>query len=71
MLVFDEATSALDTETENIVMQSIQGLSRNLTIVMIAHRLSTVKRCDRIIQLSNGKVVLQGTPEHVLGKIDQ
>ena len=71
VLVFDEATSALDTETENIVMQSIQGLSRNLTIVMIAHRLSTVKRCDRIIQLSNGKVVLQGTPEHVLGKINQ
>ena len=54
VLVFDEATSALDTSTEQAVMEAIEGLSRNLTIVMIAHRLTTVQRCDRIIRLDQG-----------------
>lgn len=56
VLVFDEATSALDSSTEEAVMASIEGLSRELTIVMIAHRLSTLARCDRVIELINGKV---------------
>ena len=57
VLVFDEATSALDNATEAALMDAIEGLSRELTIVMIAHRLSTVQRCDRVIELSNGSVL--------------
>ena len=49
MLVFDEATSALDNATEQAVMEAVEGLSRDLTLVMIAHRLTTVANCDRII----------------------
>lgn len=67
MLVFDEATSALDTSTEYAVMDSIESLSNNLTIVLIAHRLSTVRRCSKVIQLLNGVIVAAGSPDDVLG----
>lgn len=66
VLVFDEATSALDTSTEQAVMEAIEGLSRELTIVMIAHRLSTVARCDRIIRLNDGSAMDEGHPSLVL-----
>jgi ATP-binding cassette subfamily B protein len=56
VLVFDEATSALDNETEEAVMEAIEGLSKDLTILMIAHRLSTMQRCDRVIELGYGTV---------------
>ena len=56
VLVFDEATSALDNATELAVMQAIDSLSRDLTLVIIAHRLSTVANCDRVIELQNGRV---------------
>jgi ATP-binding cassette subfamily B protein len=56
VLVFDEATSALDNETEKAVMESINGLSKDLTIVIIAHRLSTLNSCDRIIKMHLGSV---------------
>jgi ATP-binding cassette, subfamily B, bacterial PglK len=61
VLVFDEATSALDNATEQSVMDAIDGLDRDLTIVLIAHRLTTVRRCDVIIELEHGRVVAQGT----------
>lgn len=67
VLVFDEATSALDNATEQEVMNAIEGLDRNLTIIIVAHRLTTVKRCDSIAELSNGQVVAQGTYEDLLG----
>lgn len=54
VLIFDEATSALDNSTERAVVQEIEGLSRNLTLVMIAHRLSTLSNCDRVIELRGG-----------------
>ena len=57
VLVFDEATSALDSETETAVMQAIEGLGRELTIVLIAHRLSTLRNCDIIYRLDKGIVV--------------
>jgi len=57
VLVFDEATSALDNATEQAVMEAVEGLSRDLTLVMIAHRLTTVASCDRIIELEKGKVL--------------
>lgn len=63
ILVFDEATSALDHSTEQAVIDSIESLSSNLTIVMIAHRLSTVANCDRIIKLDCGSVVYDGIPQ--------
>ncbi len=56
VLVFDEATSALDNETEMAVMEAIKGLSKDLTILMIAHRLTTVQRCDLVIELGHGLV---------------
>jgi len=62
VMVFDEATSALDNETESAVMETIEGLDRELTILMIAHRLSTVARCDRVVELSLGKVLREGSP---------
>ena len=66
VLVFDEATSALDTATEQAVMEAVEGLSKELTILMIAHRLSTVQRCDRVIKLDQGCVVSDGPPRAVL-----
>jgi len=66
VLVLDEATSALDNVTEQSVMDAIEGLNRDLTILVIAHRLSTVKRCDSIVELAHGRVIAQGTYEQLL-----
>lgn len=57
LLIFDEATSALDTDTETAVMNALTELAGKKTIIMIAHRLTTVARCDEIIRLENGRVV--------------
>jgi len=54
VLVFDEATSALDQTTETEVMAAIDALSKDLTIVMIAHRLSTLEHCDRLLRVNQG-----------------
>jgi ATP-binding cassette subfamily B protein len=62
VLVLDEATAALDNDTEMAVMEAVESLSRELTIVMIAHRLSTVERCDRIIRLQQGCIAAEGPP---------
>ena len=61
VLVFDEATSALDNATERAVMQAVHNLSSRKTIILIAHRLSTVKPCDQILVLSQGRIVEQGS----------
>ncbi len=61
VLVFDEATSALDDATEAAVMQSVARLPRQLTLVIVAHRLSTLRLCDRIIRLDQGRIVQIGT----------
>jgi ABC-type multidrug transport system fused ATPase/permease subunit len=61
MLVFDEATSALDNQTEKAVMDAVNNLNKSITIILIAHRLSTVKKCDKIYILENGKIINQGT----------
>jgi len=66
VLVFDEATSALDTSTEQAVMEAVETLSRDLTMVIIAHRLSTVRNCDRIFRLDHGEVVGSGPPDLML-----
>jgi ATP-binding cassette subfamily B protein/ATP-binding cassette subfamily C protein len=56
ILVLDEATSALDTETEKKIMDEIYSLSKTKTLIVIAHRLSTVERCERKITIENGKI---------------
>lgn len=57
VLIFDEATSALDNDTERAVMAAIEKLGRDLTILIIAHRLTTVSRCDLIVELRQGLIV--------------
>ena len=68
VLVFDEATSALDNDTEREVMDAIRILGRELTILIIAHRLSTVSHCDMIAQLDKGKMKVSGTYENTLSE---
>ena len=60
VLVLDEATSALDNRTEHDLLQALELVGRRCTTVVIAHRLTTVKKCDRIIQIENGKIHAQG-----------
>jgi ABC-type multidrug transport system fused ATPase/permease subunit len=66
ILVLDEATSALDTTTEAGVMQAVMALQGSKTILIVAHRLSTVEHCDRLYRLERGKVVQQGVPAEML-----
>ena len=66
VIVLDEATSALDASTEMSVMESLEGLSRKLTVLMIAHRLSTLRLCDRVVRLENGLITAQGPPSEIL-----
>ncbi len=68
VIVFDEATSALDNRTEKEVMAAINGLSRQFTIILIAHRLSTVEKCDRIFELNQGSLVAEGSYQELLSK---
>ena len=60
VIIFDEATSALDNSTESAVMKAIEGLNRDLTIIIIAHRLTTLKGCDVIFELDKGGISRQG-----------
>ena len=60
LLVLDEATSALDNKTEHDVMQALDLVGRRCTIVVIAHRLSTVKKCDRIYEIDQGRIIASG-----------
>ncbi|MEY2965077.1 MAG: hypothetical protein RLZZ228_890 [Actinomycetota bacterium] len=66
VLVFDEATSALDGLTEQEVMSAIEGLQGQRTILLIAHRLTTVRHCDAIFEFENGRVARSGTYEELL-----
>ncbi|MFZ5965191.1 ABC transporter ATP-binding protein [Thalassococcus sp. BH17M4-6] len=66
LIVFDEATSALDNLTEKDVMAAVNSLSRTKTIIMVAHRISTVQACDIIVVLDKGKVMDSGTHDKLL-----
>ena len=66
VLILDEATSALDNQTEKAVMDAISNLSKNITIILIAHRLNTVKKCDKIYLLEKGELKSQGTFEELI-----
>jgi ATP-binding cassette, subfamily B, bacterial PglK len=68
LIVFDEATSALDTLTERAVMDAVRALGREKTVVLVAHRLSTVRNCDRIFLIEEGRLAASGTYDDLLDK---
>lgn len=70
IIIFDEATSALDTETERTVMQSIEGLSSDLTLLIIAHRLTTLKNCSQIVELGENGIKRIGSYQEMIAGIN-
>lgn len=68
VFVFDEATSALDNKTENAVMQAIDELGQEVTVIIIAHRLTTLKKCTKIIELTDGKIISIGSYKDIINK---
>ncbi len=68
VIVFDEATSSLDNETESAVMQAIEHLGSELTILIVAHRLSTLKNCTQVVELSEGRVKRIGTYQEIMNE---
>ena len=70
ILIFDEATSALDYESEHAVMSNMQAICKNRTVLIIAHRLSTVRRADRIVVMEKGRVVESGAHAELLARTD-
>ena len=68
ILILDEATSALDTESEALVQSALQNLMAGRTVFVIAHRLSTVRRADRILVLENGSITDEGSHECLMGR---
>ena len=71
ILILDEATSALDNQTEKFVMDAINNLNKHVTIIMVAHRLTTVKNCDTIFLLDKGQLKNKGTFEELIKNNDQ
>ncbi|MBE6463173.1 MAG: ATP-binding cassette domain-containing protein [Alphaproteobacteria bacterium] len=68
ILILDEATSALDNKTENDVINALDNLMKNKTVIAIAHRVSTLKSMDRIIVIDKGKIIEEGTPSQLIDK---
>ena len=68
VIVFDEATSALDNTTEQSVMKSLDVIDQNVTVIIVAHRLSTVKNCDIIFEMNQGQLVASGSYQELIDK---
>ena len=68
IFLFDEPTSALDLETENIICNTFDEVTRNHTVIAVAHRLNTIKNYDRIYVLEHGRIVEQGTHKELLNQ---
>ena len=66
VIVFDEATSALDNETEHNVIEAIHGLGRELTVFIVAHRLTTLRHCDRVFEVADGSIKFDGCYEDMI-----
>ena len=71
VIIFDEATSALDNKTEAAVMQAIEELHEDLTVLIIAHRLTTLRDCTKIVELADGRIKQTGTYEEIISKKDE
>jgi ABC-type multidrug transport system fused ATPase/permease subunit len=71
VIILDEATSALDSETESTIMSEIHRLDGNLTVVMIAHRLSSLKGCDKIIEIKAGNIARIGSYEEIISDLNK
>jgi ATP-binding cassette, subfamily B, bacterial MsbA len=67
-LILDEATSALDAESERLVQKALSNLMRNRTSIVIAHRLSTVRRADKIVVMERGQIIETGTHAELLAR---
>ena len=70
VIIFDEATSALDNDTEQSVMKAIESLSKELTILIIAHRLTTLKNCTQIIELDKGVIKRLGSYQEIVNCVE-
>ncbi len=68
-MILDESTSSLDQSTEKKIIESIQLLKRKKTLVVITHRLLTVKNCDKIYFVDKGNIIKEGSPKEVLNNI--
>jgi len=68
LLILDEATSSIDTETEQLIQQAIERVMRDRTSIIVAHRLSTIQRADRIIVLHHGEIREQGSHQELLAQ---
>ncbi len=66
VIILDEATSALDNQTEKVVMEAVNNLDKDITIILIAHRLNTLKKCDIIFKLENGNLIDQGSFDQLI-----
>jgi len=66
VIIFDEATSALDNATESAVMEAIEELHEDLTVLIIAHRLTTLRNCDMIVELRHGRIMRKGDYDEVV-----
>ena len=71
IILFDEATSALDNETQTSIQNAIRNMKGNYTIIIIAHRLSTVVDCDKIFVLSEGNIKGSGTHKELLSNCEE
>lgn len=66
ILILDEATSALDSESEKLVQDALQNLMKNRTSLVIAHRLATIRKVDKILVMQNGAIVETGTHQELM-----
>jgi subfamily B ATP-binding cassette protein HlyB/CyaB len=68
ILIFDEATSALDYESERLIQANMRQIVRNRTVIIIAHRLAAVRGCNRIVGISEGRIVEVGSHDELLAR---